>query len=674
MQKNVIKESKGSLTPTPSILYICLIFLSITLGCSSAHEKDAVEVSLAYYEKELLPQRSAQRPKKYGHRIDESKAVNIFYVDCNDPVASNQNAGTADRPFRSIAYAVHFVNEQRIPARIIIRPGTYRENIVLAGDSASGKDPVLIIEAEKKGTVFISGSVAQKGWKKENKEKYYSAEWPYRWGFSRLEYEYKLKYTQLGRRKEIVTLNDTLLTQKLSLSELDAGSFFIDEQLGKIYLNPPEKIDLNNADVEVGVTAKLFEIKQRANFILRGINIQHTMGSMHEVALRLAKVSNFLIEDCTVSQNATIGILLVLAVNGTLRRVSSIQNGGNGMDMYIAQSILVEESEFSSNCWRSHQAQVWHYFPAGTKLCYARNVEFRRNTFVGNLARGFWIDINGEFNTFKENLVMDNTDFGVFIETSHGPTRIENNRITGNRYGIMIAESWLTELIGNTIFQNRMGQIGVRAMDNRTQQDIKKREFFYAQETRGEHLRFRYLPMKLTMNNNILFSDSKEDDLYRHDADMGTDFGEHIKTYRGNSNILYHTKKENAFLPDPVYPDLTLKQWQKKTGQDKQSQWRDPGIYYVTIQHKGNDIVVGIHNSKSAVTTVELYGAKMKNSGRKDPYFVEWNTVQELATKKSSPYTFTLPPETAEENWMFFAKVYTADNQVLHSKRISVAP
>ncbi|RWX46130.1 parallel beta-helix repeat (two copies) [Candidatus Electrothrix aarhusensis] len=669
MQNNI--ESKRALTPTQRILYACLIFLSITLGYSSAHKKDAVEVSLSYYEKELLPQRSAQRPEKFGHTIDESKAVNIFYVDCNDPFASDQNAGTTDSPFRTIASAVHFVNEQRIPARIIIRPGTYQENIVLAGDS-SGKDPVLIIEAEKKGTVFISGSVAQKGWEKENKEKYYSAGWPYKWGFSRLEYEYKLKYTQLGRRKEIVTLNDTLLTQKLSLSELDAGSFFIDEQLGKIYLNPPERIEINKADVEAGVITKLFEIKQRANFILRGITIQHAMGSMHEVALRLANVSNFLIEDCTVFQNGTIGILLVLAVNGTLRRVSSIQNGGNGMDMYIAQSILVEDSEFSFNCWRSHQAQVWHYFPAGAKLCHTRNIELRRNTFIGNLARGFWVDINGEFNTFKENLVMDNTDFGVFIETSHGPTRIENNRITGNRYGIMIAESWLTELTGNTIFQNRMSQIGVRAIDNRTQQDIKNREFFYAQETRGEHLIFRYLPMKLTMNNNILFSDNKEDALYRHGVAMGTDFGEHIKTYRGNNNILYHTKKEKAFLPEPVYADLTLEQWQKKTGQDKHSQWKNPEIYYVTIQHKGNNILIDSHNSKSAVTTVALYGAKMKNSSRKDPYFVGWNTVQEVATRNSWPYTFALPPETAEGHWMFFAKVYTADNQVLHSRRISV--
>ncbi|MCI5139564.1 MAG: hypothetical protein D3922_14405, partial [Candidatus Electrothrix sp. AR1] len=297
-QDNIIKERKGSLNPTQRVLYACLIFLSITFGCSSAHEKDIVEVSLSYYEKELLPQRSAQRPEKYGHTIDESKAVNIFYVDCNDPVASNQYAGTTDRPFRAISSAINYVNEQRIPAKIIIRPGTYHENIVLAGDSASRKDPVLIIEAEKKGTVFISGSVAQKGWKKENKEKYYSAEWPYKWGFSRLEYEDKLKYTQLGRRKEIVTLNDTLLTQKLSLSELEAGSFFIDEQLGrKIYLYPPESIDVNRADVEVGVITKLFEIKQRANFILRGITIQHAMGSMHEVALRLANVSNFLIED-----------------------------------------------------------------------------------------------------------------------------------------------------------------------------------------------------------------------------------------------------------------------------------------------------------------------------------------------------------------------------------------
>lgn len=672
------KSGSKFLTSSQGILSVCLLILFlIPVACSYESEEGAVDVSLSYYEKKLLPERSLQRPRHHGHIIDESKAVNIFYVDCNDPDAGDGNPGTADKPFRTVAHAVQFVNGQKIPAKIIIRPGTYRENVLLAGESASRKnDPVLIIEAEKKGTVFISGSELLQGWKKENTGTYYSAAWAYKWGFSSLEYEEKLKYTRLGRRKELVSLNDTLLTQRLSRSELNAGSFFVDEERGKIYLHPPEHIDIKdikNADIEVGVRTKIFEIKRRANFILRGINIQHTMGTMHEIALRLANVSNFLIEDCTVSDNATTGILLVLAADGTLRRISSSNNGGNGLDMYIAQSILVEESEFSYNCWRSNQARVRHYFPAGAKLCHARNTEFRGNSFVGNLARGFWIDINGEFNTFKENLVMDNAGFGVFIETSHGPTRIEQNRITGNKYGIMIAESWLTELVANTIFQNRRSQVGVRAIEDRTQQDIKNRDFFYAQGTRGEHLTFRYLPMKLTMNNNILFSDRKEDVLYRHNTDLGTNFTEHIRTYRGDNNTFYHTQKKKIFLPEPVSANLTLEQWQKKTGQDKQSQWQEPKIYYVTIERKGKHLFVDIHNPKSKVIKVELYGAMKKNLRREDSYFVERNTIREIATKDSPPYIFAVPTEQVKGGRMFFAKVLTEDKQALHSGRIFIA-
>jgi len=290
------------------------------------------------------------------------------------------------------------------------------------------------------------------------------------------------------------------------------------------------------------------------------------------------------------------------------------------------------------------------------------------------MARGLWLDINGEFNTFAENLVMDNTDYGVFIETNHGPTRIEKNRITGNKYGVLIGESWLTELVGNTIFQNRISQIGVRAMDDRTQHDVKNRDFFYAQETRGEHLRFRYQPMELTMNNNIFFSDSKEDVLYRHETALGTTgFAEHIKTYRGDNNTLYHTKREKIFFPESVYADLTLKEWQQKTRQDKQSKWSDPKIYYVTLQHKKGDIAVTVHNPKSAVTWVELYGANIHDSDMEDLYFVDWSRMQKLGAKETPSPTFSLSPETSVENWMFFAKVYTEDNQVLHSRRIAVA-
>jgi parallel beta-helix repeat protein len=564
---------------------------------------------------------------------------------------------------------VNFVQEYKIPAKIIIKPGIYRECIELKGGRASKDDPLLIIEAEEKGTVILSGSDPLSGWTKENRG--YSAPWSYKWGLSQLEHEETLQYAELGRRKELVVVNNTLLNQKLSLDALEAGAFFVDEQRGKLHVQPQEPLDIYTADVQVGVRSKLFEVKQRANFILRGITFQHAMGSMHESVLRLVNVSNFLIEDCVISNNAGIGIELVLATNGTLRRVSSTQNGGNGMDMYITQSMLVEESAFSFNCWRSHQGQVWHYFPAGAKLCHARNNIFRRNSFVGNLARGFWIDINGEFNIFTENLVMDNTDFGVFVETCHGPTRIEKNRISGNNYGIMVAESWLTELVGNIIFQNRKGQVGVRAMDDRSQRDIKNRGFFYAQETRGEQLLFRYLPMKLTMRENILFANISEDFLYRHDVRFGTDFVEHMRTYRGDHNILYHTEQEKVFRPEAVYTDCTLEEWQKKTGQDQHSAWKDPKIYYADIQQSGASVAVTVHNPKSAVTRVALYGAKLPDPGREELYFIEWNWMKKLGSKEAPPFTFTLSSEIVAGNWMVFAKIHTEDEPVLHSRRIA---
>lgn len=651
--------------------YICFTLLSLLFSAQALHARDPIDVSLNYYEKNLLPKRTAQRPTTSGHTIDESEAVHVFYVDQDNPNASDQNPGTKEKPFKTIQYPVKYLNEKRIPAKIIIKPGIYRENILLANKNMPWDEPLLIIEAEKKGTVFVTGSDVFKGWKKEKSKDCYVAEWPYTWGFSALEYEKKLNYAKPGRRKELVSIKDNLLKQHLSLPDLSAGSFFIDEELGKIYVKPPAGVAIHNVDVEVGVRSKIFEIKRRANFIVRGINIKNTMGTMHDSAFRLANVSNFLIEDCTIYNNATTGILLILAENGTLRGVSSLNNGGNGMDMYIAQSLRVEDSAFSYNCWRSNQARIWHYFPAGSKLCRIRNMEFQRNKFIGNLARGFWIDINGEFNLFKENLVMDNTSYGVYIETSHGPTFIQDNMITGNEYGVMFAESWLTELSGNTIFQNRVSQVGIRAMDNRRSQDVKPRDFFYAQETRGSHLTFVYQPMKLTMKNNILFSDIQEADLYRHDTALGKKgFIGHIKTYTGQNNLFYHAKKGKAFFPAPVHSALNLQEWQAATGQDKGSRWKDPELYSVDIRYKENELAVTINNPKSKVTQVALYGAALKNYKEKDLYYIDWVDIKKISIKKSPPYTFSL--EKIKGRFMLFAQVDTADNMVMHSKRIAV--
>ena len=126
-------------------------------------------------------------------------------------------------------------------------------------------------------------------------------------------------------------------------------------------------------------------------------------------------------------------------------------------------------------------------------------------------------------------------------------------------------------------------------------------------------------------------------------------------------------------MPEPVSADLTLAQWQLKTGQDKQSQWEDPKIYYVTIEQKGKNIAVDIRNPKSIVTKVELYGARKKDLRREELYFIDWNAIQKRAAKDSSPYLFAVPAEQSEGKRMFFAKVYTADGQVLHSGRILFA-
>lgn len=193
------EQKKFALLQLLRTLSFSILILALTSACSPEQEQETLEVSLSLYEKELLPQRTAQRPKHHGCVLDETTVVNVFYVDCKALNTEEVNPGTLERPFQSISQAVNFVQEYKIPAKIIIKPGIYRECIGLKGGRASKDDPLLIIEAEEKGTVILSGSDPLSGWTKENRG--YSAPWSYKWGLSQLEYEETLQYAELSRRK-----------------------------------------------------------------------------------------------------------------------------------------------------------------------------------------------------------------------------------------------------------------------------------------------------------------------------------------------------------------------------------------------------------------------------------------------------------------------------------------
>ena len=84
-----------------------------------------------------------------------------YHVDKKNPAASDENPGTAEKPFRHIQPAADKVQPGDT---ITIHGGTYREPI--NWKTAGTKDKMITVQSAPGEIVAIKGSVLVKGWEK----------------------------------------------------------------------------------------------------------------------------------------------------------------------------------------------------------------------------------------------------------------------------------------------------------------------------------------------------------------------------------------------------------------------------------------------------------------------------------------------------------------------------
>jgi parallel beta-helix repeat protein len=632
----------------------------------------AQDVDFRYYETNILPERTSERPVERGCQLDESSVTTTFYVDGNHPDADDSNPGTEVLPLKTIRRAVKMTDHSQ-PTRIIIRPGIYREQVRLEDDREWSTHQILILEAETQGTVILSGSDIYTDWVEESN--HYVHGWEHKWGFAGTEYDH-LPFKDLGRRTELVAIGHTRLKQYLSLDELTEGSFCVDETSEKIYMIPPGGTLSEDVDVEVGMRKRQLEIIGRANVVIRGIHFIHSRGALDYATCRFVYCSNVLVEDCSMYNNSTMGLLANHTANITIRRVNSLHNGGNGFDSYNLQNSIIEDCNFSYNCWRSHHAQIYHYFPAGTKNVRMKNCLIRNNEFIGNLATGCWLDVNCEFIDVEGNVAMENNRYGIYTETNCGPVTLRNNRASCNNYsGLQVAESWNVTLTGNTLFQNRGTQLGIRGTI-RSQYGEDPKEWTYAADTRSSEIRYRYEPANLVVTGNILFSESETSHLISHGVGGRFNLYQHVNTYVGDTNTFFHTSSSEALHAVPIYSDslsfedwkdVTLEEWTELTGQDGNSEWLDPNLFYLTTYTNEGEVGIHVYNAPG-IDSVELFISDLENNDQ-GLFFIDWNDIKHMDTDYDAPYVFNIRHLT-DGRYMFFARAYTSDGGEMTSDRI----
>src|SRR5579859_3370250 len=94
-----------------------------------------------------------------------------LYVDGSQ--GSDSNSGAATSPFKTIQAAINkanTLNQASVGARVVIKPGVYREFVNIAGYSLTAAP--LTVEAAVSGTAILSGSDILTGWTQESPTTY----------------------------------------------------------------------------------------------------------------------------------------------------------------------------------------------------------------------------------------------------------------------------------------------------------------------------------------------------------------------------------------------------------------------------------------------------------------------------------------------------------------------
>src|SRR3984893_17876384 len=236
--------------------------------------------------------------------VNESLETAYIYVDGTK--GSDSNSGSQLSPLKTIGAASSMAqtnNHNNIGSRITINPGTYRESIILNYNKKDTSLPITF-EAATSGTVVVSGATVYTGWAHYSaNQRIYTNSWLNNWGTC-AQISICPFQQEIMMRQEMVAVNGTVLTQVLSLTQMQAGTFYVDEQGAQIYVWPASGTKMSTATVEVASLPTLFEISGKSNIVVRGLTFQYANSCRFSGAVYVyGTSSNILLDSDTFQWN-----------------------------------------------------------------------------------------------------------------------------------------------------------------------------------------------------------------------------------------------------------------------------------------------------------------------------------------------------------------------------------
>jgi hypothetical protein len=500
--------------------------------------------------------------------------TNAIYVDSakgTDVITDVSLAGTAAKPMQTIQAAVNLANtknQQKVGTKIIVNPGVYRESVAIS-TITNQSAATLTIEASSTGSSVISGADVMTGWSalSGHANAYYHW-WPYNFGDCALPSGWPTSLTEVGRRTEMVFVNNEPLTQVMSESDLRAGTFFVDQATSQMLISPPTGTDMSTAEVETAVRPQTLTVYGRSNVVIRGMVLTHATSCIDNTGAVISDSSNVLVDSVQANWNNWGGLGIYSSSNVTVENSVASHNGGVGFLGYRAVNLYMSYNESDFNNWRGAQGAYYNWAMGGTKLFETHTATIQGFWAYGNQAQGLWFDTDNKNITIGDANISGSAMSAVQLEANEGPIAVKDSHLCNSLAGVTALNTEGITLEDNVLYNN--GGIGSYSG-----------EFFLGGVAGGHWIpdwqTGEWYDLKTTgtvLTGNTIEDGSSGQDVFGTYL-SGSDWSDFTDSLKASNNGWYDPTTQYAFkMPDNYW--VNLAGWKNWVWNDWSSWWWPP--------------------------------------------------------------------------------------------------
>ncbi len=468
-----------------------------------------------------------------------SSTVVDLYV--NVAGGSDGNPGTLGRPLKTLAKATTLAMQNYavgIGTNINIAAGIYRESISLTGSGSENGPPIQYLGSQN-GQVVVTGSFVWSGWTQDLvNPQLYSHSWPYRWGECTTPPGWPT-LSDIVRRREMIFVNGTLMTQVLSQSAMYGGTFYVDEIHGTVYLWLPSNIDMKSATVEVSTRPNLLYSTLVSNLTLSRIAFQNANPCVSSSPIAGVVISNaayVTVENSSFDWSNWQGLALFNLKAAVVQSIHADYNGELGVNGWELKNVTMQNVTSSFNNWRGQWGGFDIWETGGSKYLRVHGGTFTGYTAVQNVGRGIWFDTDNANITVDSAILTHNTRNGLYVEKNEGPVTLNASRVCGNQNEGVTTNSALVTLSGNMVFSNQSAQVFVDGEEGSpVVQDWET------------HVYYTIHPEKMTLSQDTHVGADGSQLLLKMIFLSSTDSNRFLSTLSSSNNTWYNQSQSRVF-------------------------------------------------------------------------------------------------------------------------------